>query len=66
MLSETFATRLKRLRERAGYSQAELARRAGLAQSTVLRYEAGEREPLLSQLRALATALDCRVADLTG
>jgi transcriptional regulator with XRE-family HTH domain len=50
--------RLKGLRESAGYSQAALARKLGVSQSTVGNWEAGLREPGFSAI--------CAIADLFG
>lgn len=50
--------RIKELRERRGWSQAELARRAGVAQPIVNRLERGKtRTPSLDNLEKLADAL---------
>jgi transcriptional regulator with XRE-family HTH domain len=61
MTRETFAARLKRLREQAGLTQAELARRAGMHQRGIAKLEQAEREPTWSTVEALAAALnlDC-------
>ena len=45
---------VKDLRERAGVTQAELARRAGTSQPTVAAYEAGRKSPTLRTLTRLA------------
>jgi predicted nucleotidyltransferase/DNA-binding XRE family transcriptional regulator len=47
---------LRRARLRAGLSQAELAARAGVAQSVISAYEAGRRQPALSTLARLIEA----------
>lgn len=65
-MPETFATRLRALRERAGLSQSELARLSGVGQNSISRYEAGQFEPQVQQLLALARALKCKVEELTG
>jgi transcriptional regulator with XRE-family HTH domain len=52
-----FAGRLKELRERAGWTQAELAQRAGLTKDGVAHLEQGRREPGWSTVLALADAL---------
>jgi DNA-binding XRE family transcriptional regulator len=52
-----FGLRLKELREAAGLSQAELANRAGMKQSSVSAYEQGSREPGWGKVVALAAAL---------
>jgi transcriptional regulator with XRE-family HTH domain len=45
-------------------SHAALAKRAGLAREYVLRLEAGQQDPSLSTLTALAKALGVRVTKL--
>lgn len=47
---------LREARKRAGLSQAELARRAGVAQPVISAYETGRREPGLSMLAKLIEA----------
>lgn len=47
---------LREARSRAGLSQSELARRAGVAQSVVSEYEAGKRRPALATLAKLVAA----------
>ncbi len=50
--------RLRHFRERAGLSQAELARQSGIAQSTISRIEAGLRRDVgLETIKKLARAL---------
>lgn len=53
----TIALRIRELRERKGWSQAELARRAGLHNSVVNRAERGETDITMATLDKLATAL---------
>jgi transcriptional regulator with XRE-family HTH domain len=53
---ETFADRLRALREGAGLSQYELARRTGLSKQTLSQLER-EREPSWGTARLLAKAL---------
>lgn len=48
---------LRLARELRGWSQRELADRAGLKQAQISRLESGKREPRLSTVRALADAL---------
>ena len=59
------AALVRQLRQRAGLTQSELARRAGTSQPAVARLEAGESSPSLATLERLATAagfdLDFRV-----
>ena len=58
------AAALRRERARAGLSLAELARRAGIAKSTLSQLEAGAGNPSLETLWALSVALDVPFARL--
>lgn len=60
----TFADRLRSLREDRGWTQAELAARAGLCRQAVWRLESGSRRPGLTTLQQLAEALAVSVGDL--
>ena len=53
----TIATALRRERERAGISLTELAKRAGLAKSTLSQLESGTGNPSVETLWALGVAL---------
>src|SRR3954465_6921623 len=53
----TIAAALRRERERVGISLAELARRAGLAKSTLSQLEAGTGNPSIETLWSLGVAL---------
>ncbi len=55
---EVIAASLQRERKRAGLSLAELARRAGIAKSTLSQLEAGTGNPSVETLWALCVALD--------
>jgi transcriptional regulator with XRE-family HTH domain len=56
---------MKELRERKGWSQAELARRAGLTQPYIVMIESGARKnPSLKVLGKLAKALGVDVGEL--
>jgi HTH-type transcriptional regulator / antitoxin HipB len=56
--AEAFGRRIARERKARGWSQVELARKAGLrASKLVSNYEAGASEPVLSNAAALARAL---------
>jgi transcriptional regulator with XRE-family HTH domain len=57
-LLDVIATSLKRERRRAGLSLAEVARRAGVAKSTLSQLEAGNGNPSVETLWALGVALD--------
>lgn len=55
---ETIAAALRRERERLGVSLTELARRAGVAKSTLSQLESATGNPSIETLWALAVALD--------
>jgi transcriptional regulator with XRE-family HTH domain len=56
--------RLRELRIRAALSQADLATRAGVSRTTIIRLEQGNPHVLPSTLRKLARALRVKPADL--
>jgi uncharacterized protein len=64
---ESAADLLREGRTRAGLTQADLARRAGVTQSVISAYESGRRQPsvpaLLRLLRASGHALDVTLVD---
>jgi len=63
----TLAQNLRRLRNKAKLTQAELAERAAVPQQTVSRLELGAAiDPRYSTLRALADVLDISTDDLAG
>jgi ribosome-binding protein aMBF1 (putative translation factor) len=49
---------VRELRERRGWSQAQLAKASGMTQSAVARFESGGTVPTLAVLERLAAALD--------
>ena len=61
---EAVSAALRRERQRAGLSLSEVARRAGLAKSTLSQLEAGVGNPSLETLWALCVALDTPFARL--
>ncbi|AUX95427.1 helix-turn-helix domain-containing protein [Mixta gaviniae] len=61
---EIIASGLARERQRAGLSLAEVARRAGIAKSTLSQLEAGNGNPSLETLWALCVALNIPFARL--
>jgi transcriptional regulator with XRE-family HTH domain len=56
-LLKDFGARLKRLREKRGLSQAELADMIGVHKSHMLRYEHGQTSPTAERIIALARVL---------
>lgn len=63
---QTFAQRLRMVREARGLSRRELAERAGLSSSALSLLERGKRRPTYPTLRALAEALEVEPEDLLG
>lgn len=61
-----FGLRLKRLRERKGYSQAELARKLGVSKTSINRYESNTQSPTLVNAKRLAELLDTTLDFLAG
>lgn len=55
---------IRELRQEKGWSQAELAHRAGVAPSSIYNWESGRYEPRASQLRELADALGVKMDDI--
>jgi transcriptional regulator with XRE-family HTH domain len=63
----TIGERIKRLRDRKGWDQSELAARAGVKQSLLSRLEGGSRtNPTADIVRKLARALGCTADYLLG
>lgn len=62
MMAKNISKRLKRLRKETGDSQAELAARLGVQQSTVSRWERGSSTPAGLYLATLNKLFD----DVTG
>jgi len=56
-MDKELGERLRRLRKREGYTQAELADRVGLAEKSLSRIEAGKLRPRLETLYRLREAL---------
>ena len=60
----TLSERIKYMRQRREMTQAELAKSAGVSQSTVAQIENGDKDPSFSTLLKISQALDCHLAVL--
>lgn len=58
--------RIKELRQAAGLTQADLARRVGVNKCAVCRWDSGKAMPRADKLPQLAAVLGCTVAALYG
>lgn len=58
--------RLREIRERAGLTQQQLAKKIGVTQQAIWYYEHGRREMRSGVLISLSEALECAVSDLLG
>lgn len=56
---------IKRVREKKGMTQKELAEKCNLATITIRQYESGKREPKTRTLNKIAKALDVYILELT-
>ena len=56
--------RIRRLRKAKGMSQQDVADKAGLTRVFITRVEAGQQDPSLSTINAIARALDVSAAEL--
>jgi transcriptional regulator with XRE-family HTH domain len=66
MMTNIFSERLKAVRESRGYSQAELAKKAGLQPTAISHFETGGRSPSFDNLRRLSDALNVSTDYLMG
>ena len=64
--SETFAQRMARLRQAAGYSQRDLARETGISQRMIAYYEKQTQYPPTHLLPILAEVLGASADELLG
>lgn len=60
----TLGEKLKEKRERLGWTQAEAAKRAGIAESTVNRIERGKRMPHIANLKKIVEALGLEMSEI--
>ena len=61
-----FRDRLRMVRKRRGFSQDDLAKRAGLQASAISHFETGTRKPSFNNLLRLADALEITTDYLVG
>jgi transcriptional regulator with XRE-family HTH domain len=61
---ERLSMKLKQLREARGWTQEQLAEKAGVSRAYVARLEIGRHDPPLSMLEKLAAALKVKVGKL--
>jgi XRE family transcriptional regulator, regulator of sulfur utilization len=61
---EKIAMRLKQLRAKRGWTQEQLAERAGINRGYLARLETGHHDPTITTLEKLAKALRVKVAAL--
>lgn len=54
MYKEGFASKLKYAREKTGFTQREVSKETGIAQSTIANYETGRTEPDIENIGILA------------
>lgn len=66
MIKTIFGKRLHEIRTRKGIKLGELARRTGLSQQSLRRYEAGRSLPRANTVFKLADALETSVPNLMG
>ena len=57
---------VKKLREKAGLSQNQLAKSAGISQAALSKIESEDKNPSVETVFLLADALDCTVSELLG
>ena len=63
-IKKIFGQNVRRLRKARGFSQEELAERAGLHRTYIGSIERGERNVSLKNIAAIAQALDVNVTEL--
>ncbi len=64
--SKIFPSRLRKARDLRGWSQGDLAEKAGIPASSIAHFEAGGRKPSFDTLRRLANALEMTTDFLLG
>ena len=62
----TFGERLRALRKERGYKQGELAKKIGMHQYLLCRYEKDQVQPTVDRIEWLCTALNVSATELLG
>ena len=55
---------IKKFRKQQGYTQKQLAEKAGISSNSIIKYERGEMSPSIYALQKIAAALDVSVSDI--
>lgn len=63
MSQELYGKRIRSLRNEKGYTQQQLAKKAGIGLNTLRRYETDERQPNLDKLNKIVDALEISMND---
>ena len=63
MSQELYGKRIRSLRNEKGYTQQQLAKKAGIGLNTLRRYETDERQPNLDNLNKIVDALEISMND---
>lgn len=66
MYRETFPAKLKKAREKTGFSQREVQKETGIHQSQIAKYENGKTEPDIEKLGILADFYEVSLDWLIG
>ena len=66
MYRENFPPRVRKARQDAGYTQAQVAEKTGIPRSNISKYETGNQEPNLEQLGILAQFYNTSINWLLG
>ena len=64
MMSDTFGQRLRAFRKKAGLTQEDLSEKVGVHEITVRRWELGQRQPRIEEVKKIAEALHVPETDL--
>lgn len=65
-MRESFAVKIKKFRKQKGMSQAEFAKKIGVWQTQVSRYERGEITPTVTTLEWICDAFGLSATELLG